>query len=230
MTAWESLAQWWQQEIDTDPMYREDITPLLCELAGPTNEGVVLDLGCGEGQVARALSGTIVGVDGSMTLLTTARQNNPVVRSYLPELAWVRDAAVAGAYAVMVLEHIEDLDRFFEETARVVAPSGWLVVVSNHPAYTAPGAGPIFDTSDGEYLWRWGPYFERSRSSEPAGDGVMVFHHRSLADVLTAAAVTGWSLTAMVERGASERAMKRDETMRGQQHFPRLVGYSWQRR
>ena len=230
MTEWESLAQWWQREIDADPMYREDITPLLCDLAGPTNEGVVLDLGCGEGQVARALSGTIVGVDGSVTLLTTARQNNPVVRSYLPELAWVRDAAVAGAYAVMVLEHIEDLGRFFEETARVVANSGWLVVVSNHQAYTAPGAGPIFDTSDGEYLWRWGPYFERSRSSEPAGDGVMVFHHRSLADVLTAAAVTGWSLTAMVERGASERAMKRDEIMRGQQPFPRLVGYSWQRR
>jgi SAM-dependent methyltransferase len=229
MTSWDALAGWWESEILDDPAYREDILPMLVDLARVPIRGVVLDLGCGEGQGARAIGGSIIGVDLSHVLLCAANRSMPVLEARLPNLASIRDRSVEGAFAVMVIEHIEDLEALFAEVARVVRPGGWFVVVSNHPAYTAPGAGPIYDLSDGEYLWRWGPYFERSRSHEPAGPGTMVFHHRPVGDVLTTAAASGWALDRMVERGLGEAAMKRDVSLAGQQHFPRLAGFRWHR-
>ncbi|HDL41649.1 MAG TPA: class I SAM-dependent methyltransferase [Actinobacteria bacterium] len=227
MTNWDSLASWWELEIVTDPAYREDVLPLLGDLVGSMPAGVVLDLGCGEGQGARSVGGTVVGIDSSHVLLRSANRVIPVVQACLPDLGAIRDESVAGAFAVMVIEHVEDLEALFDEAARVVRRGGWFVVVSNHPAYTAPGAGPIYDMSDGEYLWRWGPYFERSRSHEPAGPATMVFHHRPLGDLLTAAAARGWMLDRMVERGLGQEAVRRDPTLAGQQHFPRLVGFRW---
>lgn len=227
MTSWDPLAEWWESEVADDPAYREDVLPLLVELAGPATSGVVLDLGCGEGQGARSVGGTVVGIDSSHLLLRSAHRAIPVLQACLPDLGAIRDHSVAGVFAVMVIEHVEDLEALFDEAARVVRQGGWLVVVSNHPAYTAPDSGPIYDTSDGEYLWRWGPYFERSRSYEPAGPAMMVFHHRPLGDLLTAAAASGWMLDRMVERGLGEEAVRRDPTLAGQQHFPRIVGFRW---
>ncbi len=227
MTSWDDLAGWWKSEVVSDPAYQEDVLPLLCELAGSSTTGLVLDLGCGEGQGGRVLGGDIVGVDGSFVLLGAARETMPVLQAELPSLNALRNGCAAGAFAVMVLEHLEDMEMFFREVSRVVGAGGWFVVVSNHPAYTAPNSGPIYDTTDGEYLWRWGPYFERSRSHEPAGPATMVFHHRPLGDLLTSAASSGWMLDRMVERGLGEEAVRRDPTLAGQQHFPRLVGFRW---
>src|SRR6187455_3364882 len=64
---WEAHAGWWQAGFTAgaDPEYEEQILPLAAaHLAGATR---VLDVGCGEGQIARlALSGgarTAIGVD-----------------------------------------------------------------------------------------------------------------------------------------------------------------------
>ena len=64
---WETHAQWWQDGFTAgaDPEYEEQILPLAARwLAGADR---VLDVGCGEGQVARlAVAGgatTVVGVD-----------------------------------------------------------------------------------------------------------------------------------------------------------------------
>ncbi|VAW03551.1 hypothetical protein MNBD_ACTINO02-2587 [hydrothermal vent metagenome] len=229
MTSWDDLAPWWKTEIVRDPAYQEDVLPLLRELAGTSATGLVLDLGCGEGQGARLVGGTIVGVDSSLVLLGAALNTMPVLQAELPGLDPLRTDCATGAFAVLVLEHVEDIARFFGEVARVVEPGGWFVVVSNHPAFTAPGSGPIYDVSDGEYLWRWGPYLDRSRSDEPAGHGSMVFHHRPMGDIVTLAAQHGWMLTRMVERGFTEAAISRDPVLAGQQHFPRLVGFRWVR-
>ncbi len=74
---WDPLADWWKQTFTggADPEYELQILPLVAaQLAGSQR---VLDLGCGEGQVARALlaagsAAHVVGIDPSRAQLANA--------------------------------------------------------------------------------------------------------------------------------------------------------------
>lgn len=203
--------------------------PLVLDLLGGV-AGTALDLGCGEGQVMRAVEADrVIGCDWSLELLGLAAAAGPVVRCRLPSLGWLRTGAVDHAYAVLVLEHLPAIGEFFAEAARVVKPGGTLVLVQNHPAYTPPGAGPIIDQSDGEVLWRWADYFNEAAAPEPAGTSGVTFHHRPLGVLLTVAAEAGWRLERLEERGLGPAAIARDPGMAGQEHVPRLLGVRWTR-
>jgi SAM-dependent methyltransferase len=190
--------------------------------------GRVLDLGCGEGQVLRAAqAGWKLGCDLSPVLLEEAADAGAVVQCRLPDLSWLRDDAVDAAVCVLVLEHLERIAPFFEESARVIKTGGVLALVMNHPAYTADGAGPVIDLGDGEVMWRWGDYFGTGSGTQPAGSGSVVFHHRALADILNTAARAGLSLDRVEERGVSPESVARDPAMAGQEHMPRLLAARW---
>lgn len=220
--SWEHLAGWWLEEV-SDSAYGEVVTPLLIEvLEGVDRGGVVADLGAGNGrvipEVATTLAAQVVGVELVHDL--AQRADAPVVVSRLPVIPFVA-GSLDGAYAVLVLEHLEDHEAFFTETARVVRPGGFLAVVSNHPVWTAPGSTPIAD-HDGEILWRPGRYFQSAATTEPAGGSEVVFHHRSMAEILNAAASAGWDLQVMVERPHHDEG--------ADPGVPRLVGIRWARR
>jgi SAM-dependent methyltransferase len=226
---WEALASWWVGEVVADPAYQADIVPMALDLLGDVAPPV-LEIGCGEGQVLRSIPATPrFGCDVSVSLLELAAGHAPVVRCRLPDLGWVRTGVIETMVAVMVLEHVAELETLLREAARCVADGGTLTVVMNHPAYTAPGAGPVVDQSDGEVLWRWGPYFERVASTEPAGAGVMTFHHRPLGVLLTTAATAGWRLQTCDERALGPAAVARAPGLAGQEHIPRLLGLRWAR-
>lgn len=219
--SWEHLADWWLEEV-RDPAYEEMVTPLLLELLVEVGTGgIVADLGSGDGRiipvVAESLDAQVVGVELVEELAVHAK--GPVVVSKLPVVP-VRTGSLFGAYAVLVLDHLEDHEAFFEETARVVRPGGFLAVVSNHPMWTSPGSTPILD-SDGEILWRPGHYFERGLSVEPADGGEVLFFHRSFSDLLNAAAAAGWRLMKTIE--------KRSHLADMDPGIPRLLGLAWLR-
>lgn len=218
---WETLGEWWLGEVQ-DPAYEQVVTPLLLEvLVGIDGGGLVADLGCGDGRVMgrveEVFGATVVGVELVEDL--ARRSGRPVVVGRLPDIP-LADGSVDGAYAVLVLEHLDDHESFFAEAARVVRRGGFLAIVSNHPYWTAPGSTPISDT-DGEILWRPGDYFDGEYSIEAAGDEEVVFYHRSISELLNAAAEEGWALERMVEQrpGDSELAAE----------VPRLIGIRWLR-
>lgn len=225
MSDWSAHADWWLEEVVDDPIYQLDVVPMATDLIGDI-PGVVVDLGCGEGQLMRHLGQRVIGCDISQQLLIEARHSGPVVRCRLPDLSWIAGDAIAGAYAVLVLEHLADCD-LFAAAARVVKPGGCLILVMNHPAFTADGAGPIMDASDGEFLWRWGRYFVESRVEMPAGERSVSFYHRPLADILNAAADAGWMLQRLVESGFSAAAIATERGYAGQEQMPRLLGARW---
>lgn len=226
MADWERLAGWWLEEIADDPIYGLDVVPLAIDLAGrPT--GIALDLGCGEGQVMRAFPGRVVGTDISQLLLQRALSAGPVVRGRLPDLDWIRTAAIDTAYAVLVLEHLPDLN-VFGSAFRVVRPGGKLVMVANHPSFTAAEAGPIVDQTDGEFLWRWGDYFNEAEiAMHGRGKDSIAFHHRPLGTILNAAADSGWMLDCLTETGFSDAAIAVRPGYAGQEQMPRLLGIRW---
>jgi SAM-dependent methyltransferase len=214
---WPDLEEWWLGEIGDDPAYEEVLTPLLVEVLQPEPDKLYLDLGCGEGRVMRALTrlgARVVGLDVNEGL---ARAASPAVVARLPGIP-LQAASVDGVYAVVVLEHLEELGVFFRETARVSRTGGVMAVVMNHPTWTAPGSTPISDT-EGETLWRPGDYFGEGSTEVAAGEGRVVFHHRTLGDLLTAAADAGWALQRMLERPHHE--------MPRAPGVPRLLACRW---
>ena len=216
--SWSGLGEWWRDELADDPAYEEVVTPLLLEVLSPRPGELALDIGCGEGRVMRTLQArgaSIVGVEASRELATRAGPGTVVAE--VPPLP-IGDDTVDHAYMVLVLEHLPDHRAVFEEAARVVRPGGRLAVVMNHPVWTAPGSTPIAD-SDGETLWRPGGYFTEGVSRIPAGEGTVVFHHRTMAVILDTAADAGWSLQRMEERPHHE--------LSGQEGIPRLLACRW---
>ena len=223
------LAGWWRSEIADDDAYRTEVLPLLLDIVEPLGSGPILDVGCGEGWIAEILSDrvSVVGCDLSEDLARSAAARVPTVVGRLPELRWLGDDTVAGAVAVLVLEHLDGLDTLLTELARVVRPGGFLATVLNHPVFTAPGSGPVIDPDDGEALWRTGSYLETGHTDEPAGDHRVRFHHRPFGSLLSGAATAGWSLQRLVETGVGAERAAADPLLGVQANVPRLAAIRW---
>ncbi|MEZ5176190.1 MAG: class I SAM-dependent methyltransferase [Acidimicrobiia bacterium] len=224
-SSWDDLAEWWRREVADDPVYTTDLGPLYGSLIDDI-DGVVCDLGCGEGRAMPLTGSGTIGVDSSRELLRTAIRRGPCVLADMPDLSAFRTDAFDHAVSVYLVDLIFDHAAFFAETARIVRTGGILAIVINHPVYTAPGSAPISDL-DGEVLWRWGRYLDAGSSVEPAGSAEVRFHHRPLGMLLTAAAKAGWCLDRLEERALSAEAIAVMPGYDGQDCVPRLLGARW---
>lgn len=98
----------------------------------------VLEVGCGEGEVAerlvRELGADVAAIDRSprMVELTRARGVQAEVGD-VQNLARFGDASFDCAYAGWMLYHVADVDRALAGLARVVGPAGRLVAATNGP-------------------------------------------------------------------------------------------------
>ncbi len=100
--------------------------------AAPTGRRL-LDVGCGVGQVLRRWknSGSDAwGVEVSLPSVSRAQEAGLNCRHYDGTRLPFPDAHFDGAGALNVLEHVEQPEEFISELARVVKPSGRLVISS----------------------------------------------------------------------------------------------------
>lgn len=101
----------------------------------------VLDLGCGEGWLTRALAAperSVIGVDASEPLVLAARElGGQFVCATYDEL--IETPAIAGAEFDVVVANFSLLDDRVEELLRamrlVLRPDGKLIVQTAHPAF-----------------------------------------------------------------------------------------------
>jgi SAM-dependent methyltransferase len=209
---WEAHAAWWQEGFTegADPEYAEQILPLAAEhLAGARR---ILDLGCGEGQIARlaadpagkVAADVVVGLDPATAQLEAARRRGggPSYARGRAERLPFADGSFDATVACLVLEHTPDLDAALAEVARVLVPGGRFVLLANHPLFQTPGSGWIDDQilDPPEQYWRIGPYLPERVTLEEVDAGVTLpFFHRPLGRYVNALAAQGLLVTAMVE-------------------------------
>jgi len=237
---WEAHARWWQEQFTdgVDPEYTEQILPIIAadlpRLAGSATTqspgGLVVDIGCGEGQVARyVVAGRrVLGVDPAFAQATVARDRagGP---SYVQGSAGalpIRTGSAEAAVACLVFEHIPDVDAALREVARVLRPGGTFVFLLNHPLLQTPGSGWIDDQilDPPEQYWRIGPYLPEAETVEQVERGVFItFFHRPLSRYINAASAAGLRLEHMREPtpppGFLERAPEYEEAAT----IPRLL-------
>jgi len=143
---WETHADWWQREFTdgADAEYEEQIIPLALELLA--GRGRVLDVGTGEGQIARRLAdagATVVGLDPTRTQIALAVERGGVFGVADAAALPVADASCDAALACLVFEHIETMELAISEISRTLQPGGRFVFMLNHPLLQTPDAGWI---------------------------------------------------------------------------------------
>jgi SAM-dependent methyltransferase len=206
-SAWEQHAGWWQTHFTggADPEYEEQILPIVAErLAG---RSAVLDVGTGEGQLARHLLdhagvARVVGVDPAAAQLAVATERGggaAYVRGAADALPF-RTASFDAAVACLVFEHILEVDAAIAEVARVIAGGGVFLFLLNHPLLQTPDSGWIDDHILEEQYWRIGPYLVEDVSEEEIAPGVTLpFVHRPLSRYVNALVRSGLYLEEMLE-------------------------------
>lgn len=206
---WEHHADWWQTEFTegADPEYVEQILPLAEQLLSGFER--VLDLGAGEGQIARLIARQdveVVGVDPTWAQIAEAdrRGGGPSYCSADAAALPFADDSFDATVACLVFEHIDPLESALDELTRVLRPGGRFVFFLNHPLLQTPGSGWIDDhfADPPEQYWRIGEYLSETTQVEEVQKGVFIpFVHRPLHRYVNALATRGLVIREFHEPG-----------------------------
>jgi SAM-dependent methyltransferase len=187
--AWDSEADaWvaWARRPGHDSYWRFHRDAFLAIVPPPGR--LTLDVGCGEGRLARdlaALGHRVVALDRSPTLARHAVRSGGTVGTVLADAASLPFADDAGdlAIAFMSLHDMNDMGGAVREVARVLKPGGCLCMAVVHPV----NSGGSFATpeADAPFVMTNDYFARRPYSDVVERDGLrMTFHslHRSLED------------------------------------------------
>ena len=200
---WETQAEaWvrWAREPGHDTYWRFHRDRFL-ELAPPPGR-LTLDVGCGEGRLARdlkALGHRVVAVDRSPTMVRYAREADPEldVREADAAALPLADGEADLVVSFMSLMNTDDVAAAVREAARVLVDGGRYCVAITHTLNTA-GAF-VSEEPDAPFVIE-GSYFERVRKAvavERAGlEMTFLDAHRPLEDYFRALEDAGF----LVER------------------------------
>lgn len=145
-TSWEKVAPWYKKTVGLAGSYYHEhvIFPNLLRLLELKPRMSLLDFGCGQGVLARAIPKEIkyVGVDKSRLLLDEAIKldKNPEHRYLEGDITMESNMLDRFDRVAMVLS-LQNVDRPFkliQSAAKLMRDSGKLVMVLNHPSFRIP--------------------------------------------------------------------------------------------
>lgn len=147
-TSWQKVGRWYDKSVGKEGHYYHQniVLPgilrlLKTETAPPKR---LLDLGCGQGVLARQLPPSVdyVGLDAAATLIAQAKSHSKNKRhQYLfhditepfPDIGLFDAAAI-----VLALQNVEKPDVAIHNIAKHLSPNGRLVIILNHPCFRIP--------------------------------------------------------------------------------------------
>jgi SAM-dependent methyltransferase len=208
---WDEAANWYLAMVnDTERGFNDVAAGTCAEMLGDPRDRDVLDVGCGEGHVARRLAAAgarVRAVDPTRRLLQVAidaEARRPLGIRYAVDRAETLDTVATDSAdavcAVLALHHVNDLAAAFRQIYRVLRPGGVLVSIQPHPCTDHRGA-TWTTTADGPRRTMGEYYSEGYWSSGAADSGDEVtsvrdigWNHHTIATWLTLLAMAGFRL------------------------------------
>lgn len=238
--AWDANAAWWKTTFTggADREYELEILPLVSDAL--SHREVIVDIGCGEGQIARRLSADhgarVIGVDPSRAQLSNGRSASDPSDAiayveadgeHLP----IRSRSVDGAVCCLVIEHVADADALLGEAARILCVGGMFLLVVNHPVFQGPGSGFVDDQILDERYWRVGPYLTEQWNVEQVDAEVSLpFRHRPLSRYINPLVEAGLVLVRLDEPAPRRELLDGSVDPDFESTIPRLCAMHFERR
>jgi ubiquinone/menaquinone biosynthesis C-methylase UbiE len=145
---WEDVSDWYdnKQGESGDLWHRALIDPVLLKLIGDCRGKEILDLGCGNGYLARRFSregARVTAIDSSFKMIKNAQARDPknrlkiiYIHTDANRLDMIADASFDLVFANMSLMDIEDAEGAVREVSRVLKGRGGRFVASIfHPCF-----------------------------------------------------------------------------------------------
>jgi ubiquinone/menaquinone biosynthesis C-methylase UbiE len=134
--AYDAVAERYADRFFDELQHKPFDCKMLDWLAERCSKGVICDMGCGPGQVARYLHDhgvAVCGIDLSPAMIAAAMERNPGIpfsQGNLLALTDVADGAFAGISAFYAIVNFskDELPRAFAELRRVLKAGGWLLL------------------------------------------------------------------------------------------------------
>jgi SAM-dependent methyltransferase len=151
----EGYAIWARKYGDFHDRFDIDVFEQSPLLTRRTRGARVIDFACGNGRIGRWLKAmgatSVVGVDRSPEMLERAVERGVYEHTLVADITATGLGATSydGGITSMALCHVPDLQAFFREASRVLAPGGWLAVLDYHPFFLFMGIPTHFDPPGG---------------------------------------------------------------------------------
>ena len=201
---------------DADPY---GLLPVMLDLLGDIVGQRVLDAGCGEGYLARAmasLGARVTGMDLSPLLIEQARAHDPAGDYQVADLSRPLAAGelfdAAGSY--LVLNDVPDYRGFAATLGAAIKPGGRLVLAFNNP-YSAVIDRHTVDYFDSGMVTPYRGLWELGVKT--------YYHHRTLTEYLDAFFAAGLRLTRLIDSPSLADAHKPDAFLPEGGRFPRFM-------
>jgi ubiquinone/menaquinone biosynthesis C-methylase UbiE len=146
-TSWEAAGKWYNKTVGERGHYYHQhvVIPGVVRLFGIDSQSSVLDIGCGQGVLARSLPREVsyTGVDLAKNLISYAQQQdkNPK-HEYIVADATKRISLstqhFTHAAAILCLQNMEFPQNAIQNASGLLGKNGRFVMVLNHPAFRIP--------------------------------------------------------------------------------------------
>ena len=203
---WDSIADWYADHVHRGSAMHQFARDVLLDVLPADMSGQrVLDMGCGEGLITRAVAGRgahVIGVDPTVRLIERARAIEATAATgatYRADdgstLATVADGWADWVTAGLSLNNVPDLNAAIASIRRALASGGRLAFTVPHPCFEAPharwvGAERVIGSYSTEGFWR---------SANPQGVRRAGNHHRTISHYLSVLIDHGLTLTMVTE-------------------------------
>ncbi|MEV0645280.1 methyltransferase domain-containing protein [Phytomonospora sp. NPDC050363] len=212
---WDSIADWYAEKLRSGSALHDFARDLLLDaLPGDLTGHGVLDVGCGEGIITRAVAARGAashGIDPSERLIEYARaaeKARPAGVKYAVDdgrtLATIADASMDWVTAGLAYNNVPDLPAAFAAARRVLKPGGGLAFTVPHPCFEAPRASW---TPDGQRLV--GDYLDEGfwRSANATGVRRAGNQHRTIASYAMGLVMCGFTIDLVSEPAPNARIL-----------------------
>ncbi|MBP9817158.1 class I SAM-dependent methyltransferase [Candidatus Shapirobacteria bacterium] len=146
-TSWKNVGGWYKEIVGEEGHFyhREVVLPNLLRLMKLDNKSKVLDLGCGQGVLARALPPEIYywGADMAPNLIEEAKRLDKNPRHVFgvadaTKTIPIVETGFSHITVVLALQNLESPFKLMRNVDKLMAKDGRFFIVLNHPAFRIP--------------------------------------------------------------------------------------------